>query len=134
MADQSKLQDLQAVAAHIKSCKVIIDDGSHHPEHQLKSFFYLFENVLEFGGVYIIEDIECSYWKPLSQIYGYETGYLNIVDYFTKLNHKVNSRYNLEKNELDIATITYSANCIIITKKEKPDPEEEIPRFITMIK
>jgi hypothetical protein len=120
LGDQSNMNDLELISEHIKSindnCKLIVDDGSHIPEHQISTFFYLFEKLLKPGGVYIIEDIECSYWEPNSHIYGYRIGHLNIVDFFTKLNHEVNWRYNKLSNQLDIASITFGPNCIIITK------------------
>jgi len=119
--DQSNINHLIEITNKIGKCKVIVDDGSHVAEHQLLDFYYLFENILEDNGVYIIEDIECSYWKPNSKIYGYPTGYLNIVDYFTKHNHEVNYHYNKGINSLNIKTITYGANCIIITKGNDND-------------
>jgi len=115
--DQSNINDLIIVVNQIPKCDIIIDDGSHVPEHQLKTFYYLFENLLKDGGTYVIEDVECSYWKPLDKIYGYETGYLNLIDYFTKLNHMVNSDYNSIDNSLKIKQITYSTNSITIEKK-----------------
>lgn len=114
--DQTNLNDLSNIINQIPKCDIIIDDGSHVAEHQLKTFYYLFENLLKDGGTYIIEDIECSYWKPTDTIYGYETGHLNLIDYFTKLNHQVNSHYNSIENKLNIKKITYYPNCIIIEK------------------
>jgi hypothetical protein len=114
--DQTNLNDLSNIINQIPKCDIIIDDGSHVAEHQLKTFYYLFENLLKDGGTYIIEDVECSYWKPTDTIYGYETGHLNLIDYFTKLNHQVNSHYNSIENKLNIKKITYSPNCIIIEK------------------
>lgn len=122
--DQSKIEDLQTICSTVPKCNIIIDDGSHVPEHQLKTFYYLFENMLEWGGVYVIEDVECSYWRPDAIIYGYESGYLNIIDYFSKLNHLVNSHYNREEDTLHIKSITFGANCIIIQKKEKTELQE----------
>jgi hypothetical protein len=122
--DQSDINQLIEVTNKIDKCKVIIDDGSHVVEHQLLSFYYLFEHILEDNGVYIIEDIECSYWTPTSTIYNYPTGYLNIVDYFTKHNHEVNHNYSNHQNPLNIKTITYGANCIIITKGNDNDKIE----------
>lgn len=115
--DQSNINDLINVVNQIPKCDIIIDDGSHVPEHQLKSFYYLFENLLKDGGTYVIENIECSYWKPSDQIYGYGTGNLNLIDYFTKLNHMVNGDYNLIDNPLKIKQIIYSSNSITIEKK-----------------
>jgi hypothetical protein len=116
--DQSNMSDLISVVNQIPKCDIIIDDGSHIPDHQLKSFYYLFENLLNDGGTYVIEDVECSYWNPQDQIYGYEIGYLNLIDYFTKLNHQVNSDYNFIGNPLKIKQITYTSNCIIIEKSK----------------
>jgi hypothetical protein len=46
---------------------LIIDDGSHVSDHQIKSFYLLFEN-LRSRSYYIIEDVCCSYW--LGSVYG----------------------------------------------------------------
>ncbi len=49
-----KLCDLQPT--------VIIDDASHIWSHQIKALFTLYK-ALTHGGIYIIEDIETSFWK-----------------------------------------------------------------------
>lgn len=122
--DQSKLEDLKQVTDQIGKCELIIDDGSHFPEHQILTFEYLFNDVLTNNGVYIIEDTECSYWHPQRKIYDYPSGYLNLIDYFTKYNHKVNHQYNGFDNSLNIKTITFGPNCIIITKGDINDNEK----------
>jgi hypothetical protein len=40
---------------------VIIDDGSHRPHHIRDSFAVLYPLLLD-GGVYVIEDVQTSYW------------------------------------------------------------------------
>jgi autotransporter strand-loop-strand O-heptosyltransferase len=114
--DQSNINDLQNVVNSLGSCRIIIDDGSHNPEHQIKSFYFLFKNLLESGGYYVIEDIETSYWDPLSSLYGYEIGHLNIIDHFTKLNHQLNHKYNNLVDNLGIESIKFSPNSITIKK------------------
>ena len=50
---------------------IIVDDGSHHPAHQIISLKHLFQAVNP-GGLYVIEDIESSYWnQPHNTLYGY---------------------------------------------------------------
>ncbi|QQQ51574.1 class I SAM-dependent methyltransferase [Pseudomonas syringae] len=41
---------------------IIIDDGSHTSSDIITSFFLLFPK-LNIGGIYIIEDLHCSYWQ-----------------------------------------------------------------------
>jgi hypothetical protein len=49
---------------------IIIDDGSHVPEHMIFSLFHLWKSVTP-GGLYIIEDLETNYWSPGKKVYGY---------------------------------------------------------------
>jgi hypothetical protein len=50
---------------------IIIDDGSHFPPHQIISLKHLFP-ALNPGGLYVIEDLETSYWNaPGANLYGY---------------------------------------------------------------
>lgn len=116
--DQSNENDLNMIVDNLKSVKLIIDDGSHNPLHQLNTFYYLFRYLLEPGGVYIIEDIELSYWNPDSTLYGFKSGDTNIIHNLLRCNEMVNHEFSGVKNTLDISTITYAQNCIIITKRD----------------
>jgi hypothetical protein len=49
---------------------IVVDDGGHHYEQQATSYRVLFEKALNPGGLYIIEDIETSYWKKGKMAYG----------------------------------------------------------------
>lgn len=127
--DQSKIEDLEKVVSFIKNSNIffINDDGSHIPEHQLLTFNTLFP-LLEEGGIYIIEDIETSYWTKGS-IYGYPTRYgykhaNSIIEVFKDVVDGVNSEFAGEreykvKHTNLIGSITFSQNSIIITKKTK---------------
>lgn len=119
--DQSNINDLNRVSSAIGSAKFIIDDGSHQPTHQIETFNFLFKNLLEPGGVYIIEDIECNYWDEESSIYGYRIGVFNAIDYTKKLIDYVNSEFSRKENKLKISSITYAQNCIIITKQTEEE-------------
>ena len=62
--DQANEADLARLleATGGKQFDVIVDDGGHSPTQQLVSFDYLFRHALKPGGVYVVEDIETSYW------------------------------------------------------------------------
>lgn len=132
--DQGNLQDLDNVVKITGICDVILDDGSHLPKHQLISFNYLFENCLRDGGVYIIEDIETSYWKK-GDLYKNEinegpNSRTNIVNIFRVILPIVNREFLNEKETkkiydtkyvskyvLDnISSLNFGMNCIIIKK------------------
>jgi len=58
VADQGRVNDLEAFvkAAEGTDFDIIIDDGSHRPDHQQVSFSYFFKK-LKSGGLYFIEDL-----------------------------------------------------------------------------
>ncbi|WP_128414598.1 hypothetical protein [Chryseobacterium sp. Leaf201] len=121
--DQSNLEDLKDTVQQIKTAKVIIDDGSHNPQHQYDTFMYLFESLLEDGGVYIIEDIETNYWNPNCVLYGYQVGNFDLMKNMNKCQEMINQEFSKVKNSLKISTITYGQNCIIITKQTVEEQE-----------
>jgi len=152
--DQTNISNLEFIKNDISHPIYFInDDGSHIPEHQLTSFDFLFSNVLQDGGVYIIEDIEVSYWKK-GALYGYNAQYgienfASIVEKFKLLVDYVNSAFLNEndKKNLDVKTyflssktknsilsINFSENCIIIKKKQESDYKYHNPyRFVDFI-
>ncbi|WP_270887069.1 class I SAM-dependent methyltransferase [Pedococcus sp. 5OH_020] len=52
---------LQRIADEHPDLKVVVDDGSHVPEHVRTTFAVLFP-LLPPGGIYAIEDTQTSYW------------------------------------------------------------------------
>jgi hypothetical protein len=133
--DQSDLNFLREVSKKIGSkVDFILDDGSHKPEHQVKSFNYFFYNLLKDGGIYIIEDIETSYWKK-GRCNGYliKKGYKHkgsVVEIFKNLIDKLNDEFLLDKSIFKdspipkrvrdkIGLISFQYNSIIVIKKDE---------------
>lgn len=134
--DQSNEADLNNLKNNIgDNIDVILDDGSHIPTHQLSSFVKLFPSVIN-GGIYIIEDIETSYWKNNKPIYYYHlnegvNSKTNLINVFSNVLHLINREF-INNDEIEIvknssiipidiidtiSTITFGQNCIIIKKK-----------------
>jgi len=142
--DQSSLTDLKNIQKELqsKSIDLIIDDGSHIPEHIILTFNLFFKSLLNSDCIYIIEDIETSYWMN-SDCYGYPTNYgieskNSIVNSFCVLAHWLNKEFlnEKQKNKLEnkvkslgfnidtvnsIRSITFGHNCICINKNSKDD-------------
>jgi hypothetical protein len=72
----------------------ILDDGAH-VNHMIKnSFEYLFYNRLKSGGVYIIEDLGCSYSKL-------QTDY-NVKETWPGMRYNFEEKLDNYREELDI--------------------------------
>jgi hypothetical protein len=56
VADQGNVEDLAAFVESVPSFDVVVDDGSHRPDHQQISLDFLFPH-LSPGGLYFIEDL-----------------------------------------------------------------------------
>ncbi|MFV0605194.1 MAG: hypothetical protein ACK5NK_05055 [Niabella sp.] len=109
----------------------IIDDASHVPDHQWNTFIR-FINILKDGGIYIIEDVETSYWKR-GEIFGYQFN-ANKTSIFNRLkiiadfiNYEFTTgdlvrKYKLSVIEaealMQIEMVTLGYNCIVIVKKD----------------
>lgn len=122
-----------------KTFDLIIDDGSHYPKHQIRTFIYLFQYLAE-GGTYIIEDIETSYWKS-GNLYGYQYGKEechggqisdeSCVEFFKEYIQVINREF-VDKGSIEsqarnlnsslpipdpmIESVLFGHNCIIVSK------------------
>jgi hypothetical protein len=66
--DQSINQSLLAALVHMEqTLDVIVDDGSHVPEHQITSMVALLPALSEYG-TYIIEDVACDHNEIVKHI------------------------------------------------------------------
>jgi hypothetical protein len=146
-ADQSDLNSLvSAIDEIVHPISIVIDDGSHHPSHQLLTFSYLFQSLLTAGGIYIVEDIETSYWR-CGSLYGYLFNYglsdpWSTIEAFKIACDYVNRRYlSIEDKSfleyrmmsvgLDpesvglIESILFSRNLIVLNKTDQVRGSEE---------
>lgn len=126
--DQSNPDQLDNCVQKIKHPIYFInDDGSHLPEHQLLTFNKLFP-LLEAGGVYIVEDIETSYWTKHG-LYGYETRYgkghpKSIIEIFKQAIDGVNMEFSKStdgqvQHQKEIASISFAKNCTVVIKRQE---------------
>lgn len=65
VADANTDEAEQQILTHSTRFDLIIDDGSHDSSDIIRSFARYFPH-LECGGLYVVEDLHCSYWKPFT--------------------------------------------------------------------
>jgi hypothetical protein len=74
---------------------IIIDDGSHTSSDIIKTFCLYF-NELSDGGIFIIEDLHCSYWRNFSGGLFFP---LSSINFFKRLVDVLNfEHWGIEKN------------------------------------
>lgn len=79
VCDQGSVDQLTSLADAIAPMSIIIDDGSHEGIHQWTSFNTLFPT-LKPGGMYIIEDLLCSYDVRWNYPLDFKNKILEMVD------------------------------------------------------
>lgn len=149
--DQSKPQDLERAVAIVRHpISLIVDDGSHHPDHQLLSFSTLFQKLLQPGGLYIIEDVETSYWRR-GRLYAYEFSYglgnrHSAIEAFKLLADFVNRRFLdpadqnwLVASLLDVGidpaaaaqveSVSFGRNAILVFKQPATASDADLPVY-----
>ena len=143
LADQGSAADLDRLCAKEGPFDIIIDDGSHYNHHQIFSFQHLFPHLKD-GGIYIIEDVQTSFWtgrllnmtwdgSPIgapefpSTCYGYFlelAKYLNHAEFLT-LDGTDPALVDLGRK---ITRISFEHNVITICKGSNDDPSNVVRR------
>ena len=118
----------------------VVDYGSHVPAHNIISFEALWKNVRP-GGIYIVEDIESSYY-PTGNMYGYKYNSgilanppLNALSRFRQYVDVVNRgymgttgpKYSLFEGDHSIVEIVFVRNMIFVKKAIKGIDSGEKP-------
>lgn len=113
--DQSCAEQLDAFVTRMQGHSAVMlvnDDGSHVPDHQVLTFNKLFP-LLEPGGMYIVEDIETSYWTrgSLYDAYTLQFGFrhpLSAIERFKQIVDVVNFEFLHESNRAALKTLCTS--------------------------
>jgi len=114
---------LEKVMERISTVDIIIDDGSHVNGDVIGTFTFLFPK-LKNGGVYVVEDVQTSYWPS----YGGDSDNLNnpstIMSFFKSLTDGLNYREFLRQGycptywDMNILSLHFYHNLIFIYKGE----------------
>jgi hypothetical protein len=140
--DQSNKADLERLRTMEGRFDIVIDDGSHLSAHQILTFENLFPS-LKKGGIYIIEDVQTSFWShsiwdgasindPAFQTtcMGY---FLDLAKYLSHSEFTDFSDVDAHKLELAkaIKQIIFECNLIIVIAGDNTRPSNIIGRYST---
>ncbi len=117
---------LNKVVKYIGEIDIVIDDGSHVNDDIINTFNFLFP-VLKNGGIYIVEDLQCSYWAW----YGGNSKEIEdpgtAVNYFKGLIHGLNYKEFIIKDyepnyyDKNIISIHFYHNMVFIYKGDNSE-------------
>ncbi len=96
VCDQSDVEQLTNIARKHGPFDVVIDDGSHIWSHQILTFETIFPYVSP-GGIFILEDIDTSFGKHISNYSQNST--LSAAQYITKI-----ANYILASTAIDLTS------------------------------
>jgi hypothetical protein len=123
---QADTDFLKEVVETTGAIDIVIDDGSHRCDHIITSFECLFPLMSE-RGIYVIEDVQTSYWEAFGGNDQDPDRPDTTVGYFKRLIHGVNYKerpsWTCEPSFFDknILGISFYHNLVIIEKGPNTD-------------
>lgn len=122
---------LDRVLSDIGRVDVVIDDGSHYNSHIIDTFRYIFPRVSN-GGLYVVEDLQTSYWEDFGgSSFNLDRG-RTAVNYFKSLvdglNHKelINPRYTPSYFDENIVSISWYHNMVFVQKGSNSEESNRV--------
>jgi demethylmacrocin O-methyltransferase len=111
---------MRRLAKRFGAPTIVIDDGSHRPPQVIKSFQILFP-MLEDGGLYVIEDVQTSYWpawKGSLDLDDPSTSMAMVKRLLDGLNHEefLDEGYEASYTDLHVVAVHCYHNLVIVEK------------------
>lgn len=81
-SDRGRLE----ISSHAPTLDIVIDDGSHTSSDIIRSFISYFSSMSD-GGIFIAEDLHCSYWREFQGGLQYKS---SAIEFFKVLTDVIN--------------------------------------------
>jgi 23S rRNA U2552 (ribose-2'-O)-methylase RlmE/FtsJ len=125
IGDQSNDETLKSLLDIVPRIDILIDDGGHVMDQQIKTFETLYPHVHD-DGLYICEDLHTSYWRSYGGGYRKEGTF---IEYSKTLIDYINAWHSRDKKKLNVSDFTkstyalhYYDSMIVIEKKQIAKP------------
>lgn len=126
IGDQADKKFLESVVLEMGGLDIVIDDGSHHSRHQRRSFETLFPLLGE-EGVYLVEDVEHSYFRKQK---GWPMFPYTFMNYAKRTLENLNSEFRDYKKVMtlthpdnSIYSVTFFRSVIVFKKRKLSEPK-----------
>ena len=125
VCDTANRASIIGVLEKIGPLDIVVDDGSHLGDHQRRCFEEIFPRMRE-GGVYMVEDVQCSYWREFGGGYRQRGTFVEYAkDLIDRMHVWYISDERIDSDEWfarNIRSINFYDGMIVIEKGPKPDP------------
>jgi len=118
IGSQADAEFLKGVVEEFGPFDLIIDDGSHQSSHMITSFNHLYSEGLKDTGIYLVEDLHASYWRP------WRDSRRSFIDLCKELLEHMHAHYRQAP----------PAAFMIVKPSDQPMAALEVPLITTMIK
>lgn len=126
IGDQSDTKFLKSVVLEMGGIDIVIDDGSHNSRHQRTSFETLFPLLSE-GGIYLVEDLEHSYFRKQM---GWPMFPYTFMNYAKRSVEILNSNFRDYRKVMMLAglddslySVTFYRSVIVFRKRRLAEPK-----------
>jgi len=136
IGDQDDREFLKSLADRVPKIDILIDDGGHTMQQQIKTYEELFYKI-DKNGVYLCEDLLTSYW-PWDGGYKKRGTFIeyskNFIDYINAW-HSRTKKLRITEFTKSVDSLHYYDNVLVIEKKPVETPshletgEPTIPNF-----
>lgn len=113
--------------AEVKGLDILIDDGSHLPEHQISTFEEIFPR-LNPGGVFVCEDVHCEF-NPFTI---YVAGLQDRLHAYSPNPMEGDYKYGVESVSVNVQSMIESIHVypylVVIEKRKAALPKLQAPR------
>jgi hypothetical protein len=103
IGSQDDLEFLNLVIQEMGGVDIVLDDGSHQMKHISATLKALFP-ILNYGGVYLVEDLHTAYWRGFGGGYRATGNFFKVV---TEVIHDMHHWYHAN----DIRQVAISKSC-----------------------
>lgn len=108
IGDQSDREFLRSLGERLPRIDILIDDGGHTMEQQIRTFEELFPRV-DPRGVYLCEDLHTSYWPDWGGGYRKRGTFIEYSKHFID---RIHAWHSLQPRRLQVTDFTRSAHSL----------------------
>lgn len=123
VGSQADTQFLRSVVDEMGGVDIVLDDGSHQQDHQRKSLEILYPLLSE-DGLYVVEDLHCSYWGNFGGGYRRPSSFLEFAkSVIDQIHQPYHARRGLESSiKSDVWRISTYDSVVVLEKRKHSKP------------